>query len=174
MHIRPAVTADFEAIAALTNIYINTTAIHFSYEPVTAAELRGLWEKYRATYPFLVAEIDGRFAGYAKAGVWRDRTAYQWTPECGIYIEPWAQGKGVGSKLYGALIDGLRAQGFHSVIGGITLPNEPSVRLHEKLGFVKISHVKHAGWKFGAWHDVGFWQLMLAGEGHGAGPLKGP
>lgn len=160
MIVRPAIASDFDAIAALTNIYITTTAIHFSYDPVTAEELRTAWEKH-ARYPFVVAELDGRFAGYAKAGPWRERAAYQWTPESGIYVEPFAQRRGVGAALYARLIDALKAQGFHSVIGGVTLPNEASVRLHERLGFVKISHVKDAGWKFNQWHDVGFWQLML-------------
>ncbi len=165
MRIRPVGAGDFEAVARLTNHYIETTAIHFGTEPVTPGELRAGWEKYAGRYPFLVVELDGRFGGYAKAGVWRDRAAYQWTPEAGIYVETWTQGRGVGTALYRALLDELRGRGFHSVIGGITLPNEASVRLHERVGFVKVGHVRHAGWKFGAWHDVGFWQAMLTGDG---------
>jgi L-amino acid N-acyltransferase YncA len=168
LSIRPANAQDFDAVAALTNHFIVHTSIHFGTEPVTAAELRASWEKSAGVYPYLVAESEGRFAGYAKAGVWRERAAYRWTPEAGIYVEEWTRGKGVGTALYRALLNELTARGFESVIGGITLPNDASVRLHERCGFVKVGHVARAGWKFGAWHDVGFWQAML-----GRGAAKG-
>ncbi|MBL8763529.1 MAG: N-acetyltransferase [Phycisphaerae bacterium] len=161
MLIRPIRESDFEPVAALTNIYIRDTAIHFAYDPVTAAELRELWTRQRDTYPWLAAEVDGAFAGYAKAGPWRERAAYKWTPEVGIYIEPRVHRRGVGKALYARLLECLRAQGYRSAIGGITLPNAPSVALHEALGFVKISHVARAGWKLNRWWDVGFWQVML-------------
>ena len=159
--IRPAQPDDFDAIAALTNIYINGTAVHFAYAPVTAAELRQQWEASRERFPFLVAEVDGAFAGYAKAGVWRTREAYNWTPEVGIYIEPSAQGKGVGRELYALLLKRLRSAGFRSAIGGITLPNPASIRLHQSLGFVHVGTVRQAGFKNDAWHDVAFYQKML-------------
>lgn len=184
--IRPVRPADFEAIAALTNHYIEKTSIHFGYEPVTAEEMRASWEKTKGKYPYLVAEENGadparsagppkaRLAGYAKCGVWRDRAAYQWTAETGIYVAPASQRRGVGRRLYAALIDECRRCGFHSLVGGVTLPNEPSVRLHESMGFVKIGQFADAGWKFDAWHGVGFWQLMLRGEGDRAGALTPP
>lgn len=159
--IRPAQAEDFDAIAALTNRYINGSAVHFSYVPVTAEELRGVWEAGRERYPWLVAEVEGRFAGYAKAGVWRTRDAYQWTPEVGIYIEAAAQGKGVGRELYALLLKRLRTAGFHSAIGGITLPNPASIRLHQSLGFEHVGTVRQAGLKLDAWHDVAFYQKML-------------
>lgn len=174
VEIRTVRDEDFDAIATLTNYYIVNTPIHFGSDPVTSEELRGSWMKTRERYPFLIAAVDGGFVGYAKAGVWRDRAAYLWTTEVGIYVERGTQGRGVGKALYGTLMDGLRKQGFHSVIGGITLPNEASVGLHEALGFKQVSHVKHAGWKFGKWHDVGFWQVMLREDEHEAGPISQP
>lgn len=174
MRIRPVQDADFSAVAELTNHFILNTAIHFGYDAVSADELREMWRKYRETYPFLVAEVDGRFAGYCKAGVWRDRTAYQWTPESGIYVVPGAHRRGVGRALYLRLFEVLARQGFHSVVGGITLPNEPSVRLHEAVGFVKVGHIARAGWKFDRWWDVGFWQKSLAEPNAAAEPLGAP
>jgi phosphinothricin acetyltransferase len=159
--IRSVEDADWPAIADLTNHYIEHTAVHFGYEPVTPTELRDLWWPKRDLYPFLVAADGARFLGYAKAGLWRERAAYKWTAEVGIYVARDAQRTGVGTRLYQALIDECRERGFHSLVGGITLPNEPSVRLHERVGFVKVAHFAHAGFKFGAWHDVGFWQVML-------------
>jgi phosphinothricin acetyltransferase len=174
MRIRSAAPSDFGAIAALTNRYIETTAIHFSYEPVTAHGLLALFEQYRARYPWIVAEIDGRFAGYAKAGPWRDRAAYDWTPEAGIYIEPEFHRRGVGRALYTRLFEVLRAQGYQTLIAGATLPNDASALLHEAVGFVKVGHVHRAGWKMNRWWDVGFWQKDLAPPGAPATPIKPP
>ncbi|HZW06052.1 MAG TPA: GNAT family N-acetyltransferase [Phycisphaerales bacterium] len=159
--IRPTQADDFDAIAALTNTYIQGTAVHFAYEPVTAAELRTQWEAARERYPWLTAEVGGPFAGFAKAGVWRSRDAYQWTTEVGIYIQPGIQGRGVGRELYALLLRRLRAAGFRSAIGGVTLPNPASVRLHQSLGFEHVGTVRQAGYKLNAWHDVAFYQKLL-------------
>lgn len=164
---RPTVADDFEAIARLTNTFIENTVIHFGYAPVTADELRAAWRDSGAgqRHPWLTAEIDGRFAGFAKAGVWRTREAYQWTTEVGIYMEESARGRGIGKALYAELLDQAHQRGFESAIGGVTLPNAASVRLHESLGFERVATFARAGWKRGAWHDVGFWQKMLGGGG---------
>lgn len=160
--IQPVRHGDFAAIAALTNHYIDHTTIHFGYEHVTPDELRLSWEKGKDRYPYLVAlDEDGGLLGYAKCGVWRDRAAYQWSAETGIYVAPSHHGQGIGKSLYRKLIERCARCGFHTLIGGITLPNEASVRLHESMGFVKVAHVRDAGWKFDAWHDVGFWQRHL-------------
>ncbi len=160
--VRPARADDFDNIAALTNHFINTTPIHFSYQPVTPDELRHLWQSKLHLYPWLVAEADNAFAGYAKAGPWRERSAYQWTPEAGIYVEPRFHRQGVGRALYLKLFDVLRAQGYHSLIGGLTLPNPASQRLHESLGFRPAGIVRRAGWKMNQWWDVAFYQYDLA------------
>jgi phosphinothricin acetyltransferase len=161
MLIRAAVADDFDAIAALTNHYIERTAIHFSYEAIPAAEVRRDWEASREKYPFLVVEVDGQFAGYAKAYLWRGRAAYSRTAETGIYIEPRFQGAGVGKGLYRALIEACRAAGFHTLVAGIAVPNENSCRLHEVLGFVQVGVFHEVGRKFDRWHDVAFYELVL-------------
>lgn len=168
MLIRNAQREDFDAVATLTNHYILGTAVHFGYDPVTAEELAEGWARYKDRFPYLVAEIEGQFAGYAKAGTWRDRTAYSWIAETGIYVRPELHGRGVGRGLYRVLLDTLREQGFHAAIGGITIPNDVSVRLHESLGFVHVGTVKEAGWKFNTWHDAGFWQVVLREHDHRA------
>ena len=165
MAIRPVRDDDFDAITAITNHYITTSSIHFAYEPLTVDELRGMWHGYRAKFPWLVTEVDGRVLGYAKAGTWRDRKAYDWTVETGIYIANDARGQGLGKPLYIALLDELTARGFHSVVAGITLPNDPSIRMHEQLGFTACGTVQEAGWKAGGWHAVSFWQKFLRAAG---------
>jgi phosphinothricin acetyltransferase len=173
MLLRPTTAADFPAVAALTNHFILHTSTHFGYEAMTPQDFEQQWLSTRETYPWLTAEVDGAFAGYAKASTWRSRTAYQWTAEAGIYVEASARRAGVGKALYRALIDELRHRGFHSVVGGVTLPNEASVRLHESLGFTFVGSFKHAGHKFNQWHDVGFWQLMLRDATHQPIPIPG-
>lgn len=172
MLIRNATASDFEAVAQLTNYFIRETTIHFGTNEASAQELCDQWEATRDRYPFLVAELNGRFAGYCKASTWRSREAYQWTPECGIYVEDFARRKGVARALYTALFKTLQDRGFHSVVAGIALPNDPSVKLHESLGFVPAGVVRNAGWKFGRWNDVGFWQRMLQLPGQPAAALR--
>ena len=159
MTIRPARAEDFAAIAEITNHYIATTAIHFGYEPIPAEDFASKWQSDER-YPWLVAD-EGRVVGYAKAGVWRERAAYAWTTEVGLYLAHDARGRGLGRALYTALLDEVARRGFHSAVAGITLPNPASIALHEQLGFTPTGIVRHAGFKFEAWHDVAFFQKMF-------------
>jgi phosphinothricin acetyltransferase len=161
MQIRAARDDDFAALTAITNHYITTTTIHFGYEPITETELRGQWQRHGARFPWLVTERDGAAVGYAKAGTWRERAAYSWTAEVGLYIADRERGRGLGRALYAALLDDLTRRGFRSAIAGIALPNEPSTGLHRALGFTSVGVVEDAGWKNGAWHAVEFWQKRL-------------
>ncbi|APR80526.1 GCN5-related N-acetyltransferase [Minicystis rosea] len=174
MLLRAAAAADFEAIAEIVNHYIEHTAIHFSYEKETAAALSAAWEAQRTRYPMLVAEENGAVIGFSKAGPFRERAAYAWIVESGVYLRPDQGGRGLGEALMRPLVEVLREQGYHTIMAGIALPNEASVRLHERLGFVKVGHVAHAGWKFDRWHDVGFWQLALASSEAKAGEIRPP
>lgn len=162
MAIRPAHADDFTAIAAITNHYITTTTIHFAYEPVSVDSLRATWRAGHERFPWFVAEEGGEVVGYAKAGTWRDRAAYAWITEIGLYLADHARGRGLGSALYAALLDELTRRGFRSAIAGITLPNEASRALHRAFGFVSIGTVREAGWKHGRWNDVEFWQKHLS------------
>jgi phosphinothricin acetyltransferase len=159
--IREACADDFVALTAITNHYIETTSIHFAYEPLAAGYLQALWEAGRERYPWVVAE-DTEVIGYAKAGVWRDRAAYTWTAEVGLYVAPGRHRRGIGRTLYAALLGELERRGFRSAIAGITLPNDPSRALHEAFGFVSVGVVRDAGYKAGRWHDLEFFQKRLA------------
>lgn len=172
MVIRPARADDFDAITAITNHYIATSAIHFGYEPVAAAELLEKWHDPR--HPWLVVEDGGSVAGYAKSGTWRERAAYVWTCETGLYIADAARGRGLGTALYTALLDELERRGFRSAVAGITLPNAASVALHGRLGFASVGVVRDAGFKFDAWHDVEFFQkrLVMTSRGDAANPAR--
>lgn len=166
MEIRAARDGDFDALTEITNYYIATTAIHFAVDPLARAELHAQWVAYRDRFPWLVADAGAGAIGYAKAGTWRDRAAYQWTTEVGLYVGDGARGRGIGRALYGALFEELARRGFRSAVAGMTLPNEASAALHRAFGFVSVGVVRDAGWKLGRWHDLEFFQKLLQPPGH--------
>ncbi|MEK6806146.1 MAG: arsinothricin resistance N-acetyltransferase ArsN1 family B [Pseudomonadota bacterium] len=158
--IRPAVASDAAALAALYNPYIEKTVITFEEQPITPVEMAQRVEEVRAaSLPWLVVEAGGPIAGYAYASKWKGRCAYRYSVESTVYLDAQQTGKGLGTQLYRALLDELLRQKIHAVIGGIALPNEASVKLHERLGFKKVAHFPEVGFKFGRWVDVGYWQL---------------
>lgn len=163
--IRPALPADVEAIARIYNYYILNTVITFE-EQVVAPQIiaQRIDEVGAAALPWLVSESSGAVVGYAYASQWKDRSAYHYSVESTVYLDPAALGVGLGSQLYDALLDDLRRQKVHVVIGGIALPNPASIRLHEKFGFQKVAHFKEVGFKFDRWVDVGYWQLTFPQE----------
>jgi phosphinothricin acetyltransferase len=153
--------ADAEAIAAIYAPYVRDTAISFETEPPSVEEMRGRIRAVVAWTPWLVCEREGRVVGYAYAGRFHARAAYQWTVEVTVYVESASHRVGVGRTLYGVLLDALRLQGFRVAVGIIALPNPPSVALHERLGFVNVGVAAGLGFKHGRWHDVGWWRLEL-------------
>jgi phosphinothricin acetyltransferase len=162
MQIRPATSADAQALAAIYNPYIADTIITFETETLPPEEMENRRSAVVASgRPWIVGEVDGRVVGYAYAGAWKARAAYDRSVESTIYLAPGQEGRGLGLQLYGALIDELRATGAHAVIGGIALPNAASIALHEKLGFRKIGQFLEVGFKFGRWIDVGYWELLF-------------
>jgi L-amino acid N-acyltransferase YncA len=159
--IRPVTPDDAQALADIYNPYVRDTTITFEEEPVTAGDMAARISLVTKAHPWLVWEEGGHVLGYAYASVWRARAAYRHSTETAIYLAGDQQGRGIGTALYRALLAELRARGFHLVLGGLALPNEASVRLHERLGFKKAGHMREAGRKFDRWIDVGFWELLL-------------
>jgi L-amino acid N-acyltransferase YncA len=160
--IRPATPADAERICAIYNHYIATTTISFEEDPVPAADMsQRIADVAAAKLPWLVMLEEDKLIGYAYATKWRVRAAYRFAVESSVYFDPAYAGQGGGRALYEALLAELRQRELHLVIGGIAQPNEASVRLHERLGFIKVAHFSEVGLKFGRWVDVGYWQLKL-------------
>lgn len=163
--VRCTTAADASGIVRIYNHYIAHSVATFEEAPVDdVAIVERIAEVGAAGLPWLVAERDGRITGYAYAGKWKGRCAYRHSVESTVYVAPGATGQGVGTRLYARLLDELRSRAIHTVIGGIALPNPPSVALHERLGFVQVAHFREVGFKFGRWIDVGYWQAALAGE----------
>jgi L-amino acid N-acyltransferase YncA len=163
MIIRPVRLDDAGAIAAIYAPYVDGTAITFELPPAPdATEFRRRIAAITPQFPYLVAEVDGRLAGYAYADLYRTRPAYRWVVETTVYVAMDAQRRGIGRALYEPLLNQLTQQGHVAAVGVIALPNEGSVALHEALGFVHAGTQREIGYKLDKWHDVGFWQRELA------------
>jgi L-amino acid N-acyltransferase YncA len=160
--IRTAVERDAPEVAAIYAPVVRGSATTFEYEPPSAAEVAARIRTLSAQWPWLVLERDAAVAGYAYASAWRARAAYQWVVETTVYVRPDVHRQGVGRALYRSLLACLRLLGHRLAIGAITLPNAPSVALHESLGFRLAVVHRACGHKLGAWHDVGVWELELA------------
>ncbi len=165
MKLRAATPDDAAAIAQIYAPFVTGSAVSFETEPPDEAAIRSRIESGGGLYPWLVAEEDGTILGYAYAARFRDRPAYRFAVETSVYLRSEASGHGLGRGLYEPLLAILQKQGFTQAIAAITLPNEASVRLHERLGFERAGTYRQVGWKLGTWHDVGLWQRTLATAG---------
>lgn len=160
--IREAQAADALALATIYNHYILNSTATFEEQAVDAAEMaRRIATVQSAELPWLVREDDNTIAGYAYATPWKPRSAYRFSVEITVYIAHTAARAGHGRALYDELFTRLRALGRHAVLGGITLPNDASIALHEAMGMTKVSHLPEVGFKFGRWLDVGYWHRLL-------------
>ena len=160
--VRSARPEDALQVSEIYNHYIQTSTITFEEEPVSAAEMAArILEIQSLSYPWLVATAANDLLGYAYAGKWKARAAYKHSSEITVYVRPGQERSGVGSALYQQLLPALKAGGVRAAIGGVALPNDASVRLHEKFGFEKCAHFKEVGFKFNRWIDVAYWQRIL-------------
>ncbi|MCH9058102.1 MAG: N-acetyltransferase [Planctomycetes bacterium] len=164
MIVRLARDTDIPAITGINDWYIARTAANFHAQPTGEEAMLDQWRHTRERYPWLVAEASGAVIGFARASPWKGRCAYDWSAEVTVYVHHEHHRKGAGAALYVRLFEILRNQGYRTVLAGITQPNQASVRLHERMGMTKVGHMKRVGWKFQAWHDVGYWQLELVDD----------
>lgn len=161
MLIRPAVPGDAAAMLEIYAPIVAGSAITFEYEVPETVAFATRIQNVMQVYPWLVAESDGRIAGYAYAGKFRERAAYQWCCESSVYVHPDFQGQGLARKLYTELFGLLANQGLINVYAVITLPNPNSIALHRSMGFEENGKLHKAGFKHGAWHDVLLMEKML-------------
>ncbi len=159
--IRPVTPADAGEICRIYNHYIRETIITFEEIDVRPSDMEGRIKTITQSLPWLVAEQNGKVLGYAYAAKWKERSAYRRSVESTIYLDHTQTSRGLGTALYTALFELLRAQDIRTALGGIALPNPASIALHEKLGFRQVAHLRDVGFKFSRWIDVGYWQIML-------------
>ncbi len=151
---------DAEQIAGVYAPYCNTP-ISFELTPPGADEMRQRQSRVLRQYPWLVCEESGKLLGYAYASTHRERAAYRWSVDVSVYIHEDHHRRGIGRALYSSLFKLLRLQRYVNAYAGITLPNAASVGLHESMGFQLVGVYSQVGYKYGVWHDVGWYQLLL-------------
>lgn len=175
--IRVATPQDAGALLAIYAPYVTDTAITFEYEVPSLTEFR---ERIRHTlerYPYLVMEQNGEILGYAYAGPFKERAAYDWAVETTIYVKQGMKKQGIGRKLYQALEDTLIRQNIlnlNACIGYPTVEDEyltrNSMEFHQHLGYRLVGQFYQCGYKFGRWYDM-VWMEKLVGE-HGVEPVR--
>lgn len=161
MIIRLANKKDASEILDIYAPYISNTSFTFETEIPSLTDFQKRIEDYLDNWPWLVCEENGKIAGYAYGTKYRERKGYQWGVESSIYIHDDYLKRGIGNAIYEALLEILKVQGFRNVYAVINLPNDRSVRFHEKCGFGFLAIYPNVGYKSGEWKNVGWWQINL-------------
>jgi L-amino acid N-acyltransferase YncA len=161
MLIRPVGKPDAGRLADIYGYYVKHTTVTFEIDPPSAGEMLTRIAAYTQLYPWLVCETEEGLAGYAFASRYKDRPSYRYAAELSVYVDKSFIGQGIGSRLFGDLIESLKKTQAAVLIAGVALPNEPSVRLLDRLGFQKVAVFEKVGYKFDTWIDVGYWDLEI-------------
>ena len=154
--LRIATPADIPAMLEIYGPYVLSSTATFEYTVPTLEEFTSRFDTITAQYPWLVWEEEGEILGYAYASAPYTRAAYAWCAEPSIYLHPDAKGRGIGTKLYTALEEILKLQGYHVLYALVTEENTESIAFHEKFSYKKQAFFPDCGWKFGRWLGV-FW-----------------
>lgn len=174
--VRDATSDDAERILEIYSYYVENTAITFEYDVPTIEEFRSRMERTMRHYPYLVIERDGRIEGYAYAGPFVGRAAYDWSCELTVYLDHEARGGGLGRRIYSALEERLKAMGVLNLYACIGYPKVEDEHLtrnsegfHRHLGFETVGVFHDCGYKFGTWYDM-IWMEKIVGEHRGNQP----
>ena len=159
--VRPAKPEDAAALMEIYAPYVEGTAITFEYEVPGVKEFAGRIERTLERYPYLVAETNGKAAGYCYASPFQERAAYRWAAETSVYVKQDLRGKGAGKLLYTALENALKEQNVQNLNACITYPNPGSITFHERLGYRTVAHFSKCGFKLGQWWDMVWMEKLL-------------
>lgn len=159
--LRPATSIDAARCAEIYAPYVTDNWVSFELDPPDAAEMARRIENYGTSHGWLVAEVEGKIAGYAYGSPHRTREAYATSADVAVYVDAAFARTGIGRQLYEALFPALKYRKIHAIFAGIALPNDASIGLHQTMGFTPIGIYRQVGWKMGGWRDVGWWQRLL-------------
>lgn len=180
VEIRIASLRDAKALLHIYEYYVKNTAISFEYEVPTIEEFKRRMTNTLKKYPYLTAVKDNEILGYAYAGPFVGRAAYDWSAELTIYLAPKKRKQGIGKKLYKALEEALAESGIQNLYACIGYPEVPdeyltknSAEFHEHLGYTKAGQFHKCGYKFGRWYDM-IWMEKLIGDHRAAPQLRYP
>ena len=152
-----------QILSIFNEAIVNSTAL-YDYKPRTADMMQAWFEaKAKGNFPVIGVQGDGgELMGFASFGSFRAWPAYKYSVEHSVYVDARFRRRGVGRRLLKEVIEAARAQDYHVLIGGIDATNQPSLALHERLGFTHCGTIHQVGFKFGRWLDLSFYQLILA------------
>lgn len=168
--IRQAGGSDAETLLQIYAQYIDTP-VTFEYTLPTVPQFQGRINRIASEYPYLIWQEEGQVLGYAYAHRHQERAAYQWNAETSVYLDRAHCGRGIGTRLYAALLELLKMQGVRTAYACVTLPNAASEHLHRSFGFADLGVQPQAGYKCGRWHDVIWYGLSLLPHRDGEEPL---
>ncbi len=166
LQIRPPVPSDLSDLVRIYNHYVENTHVTFHTKPFATEERRSWFEGFagRGPHRLLVAELASGITGYASSTPFHQKQAYHTSVETSVYVDSQYVGRGLGERLYSALLDLLaNEREVHRAYGGIALPNPASVALHERLGFRSVGTFKEVGRKFEKYWDVSWFEKDLSG-----------
>lgn len=162
IQIRPAQESDLSALTEIYNSAITATDSTGYLTPLTREERRGWWLAHQdPSYPILVADADGETLGYASLSQWSEAPVYALTVESSLFLAPNAQGRGLGTRLMGVLLDEARRLGHHVVLSRIWSGNTPSIAMCRKCGYETVGIQREIGFRRGRWEDCVIMQVIL-------------
>lgn len=159
--IRSATETDVAALLEIYRQHVDSGVVSFETSVPTLEEFAARIVKALKGWAWLVSEENGECLGYAYGSAHRERQAYRWSVETSAYVKDSCQRRGIGKALYAELLEQLKNKGFCNAFAGIALPNEASIALHRSVGFEPVGVFRKVGRKFGAWHDVAWFQREL-------------
>jgi len=151
-----------EVMAIFNHEILNSTGL-YEYQPRTLETVQAWFRaKHSGRFPVIGAIADdGTLAGFASYGPFRSFPAYKYSVEHSVYVRADQRGRGVGRRLLQEVLAAAQREDYHMVIGGIDAENTASIRLHVSVGFTPCARIRHAGFKFGRWLDLAFYQYLL-------------
>ncbi len=160
--IRPATDADLQGLIDIYNHYVTGSQCTFDTAPFDLSTRQPWWEQFNGKrHQCWLASNREQVVGYACTGTFKTKPAYDTSVEISVYVAPGSEGRGIGRRLYEVLLPQLAQHGVHRVYAGIALPNDASIRLHEKFGFQQAAHFTEVGYKFERYWDVVWLQLPI-------------
>lgn len=161
-HIRPAAVSDLAAINAIFSHYVLHSTATFEFEPISAARRRAWWDERHERYPILVAHTAKAVVGWAGRSPFRPAAGYACSAQNSVYLAPDWCGRGLGRRLMEELLRPERTAGLHAIIAGISADQTASIRLHARLNFAQVAHLREVGFKFGRLMHVVYMQKKLS------------
>lgn len=176
--IRPASPEDAGALLKIYAPYVQETAVTFEYDIPSLEEFRGRIKKTLERYPYLAAQADGEIVGYAYAGSFKGRAAYDWSVETTIYLRKEQRRRGIGRRLYLAMEEILRAQNVLNLYACVACPEaedahltKASLEFHSRMGYQVTGEFRKCGYKFGTWYNMVWMEKFLGTHPAEPGPF---